>query len=125
MAHFNSASPESLTSSVPRARPRGRRVLRLVVIAAAAFAGIAMLLSCPVAHISQESAARITPGMTVEQAVAIVGAPPDWYDGVGKTNEPSTKGDWHEWTGSQGKIILYPDARGRVARATFYPALSL
>jgi hypothetical protein len=128
MAASNTLVSESLPSSVPPAQWRRRRILRLGMITVAALAGIAtLLLSWPVARISRESAARITPGMTVEQATAVVGAPPGWYDGVGmiSTNAPSTKGDWHEWTGSQGTIILYPDAGGRVARATFYPALSL
>ena len=107
----------------------GHLALAVVIVTAAALAGISMLLlSWPVARISQDSADRITSGMTVEQAVAVVGAPPGWYDGVVmiSTNAPSiTKSEWHEWAGSQGSIILYPDARGRVARAAFYPALQM
>ncbi len=86
-----------------------------------------MLLSWPVARISPQTAARITPGMTVERQTSIVGAEPGWYDGVTgiSTNEQPHMGAWHEWTGARGRLILEPDARGRVKRATFYAALSV
>ncbi len=126
MSRFEVIDPGRLPSGVPAASPRSR-VLRWVVCAAFAVASVAfiLLLSRPLARISGTTAARITPGMTVGQAAAIIGAPPGCYDGVVmmSTNQPPTKRDWHEWIGSRGCIILYPDATGRVAKASFYPAL--
>ena len=64
--------------------------------------------------------------MTAEQAERIVGAPPGWYDGVGgiSTNAPVIKDTW--WRDGPVPVapsILEPDGRGRVKKATFYPAL--
>lgn len=87
---------------------------------------MALLLS-PVARISPETAARIVPGMTVQQAVEIVGAKPGWCDGVGSLNcdAPNEMNYWQEWVGAAGSLILTSDARGNVATAHFYPAITV
>ena len=126
MALSHPVESEPQMSACSPAPPK-RRALRWIAISLASLAGIVtLLLSWPVAHISSETAALITPGMTAYQAERIVGARPGWYDGVGgiSTNEPAIKGDpWRAWTGAQGTLVLSPDQNGRVGKATFYPAL--
>jgi hypothetical protein len=61
--------------------------------------------------------------MTVDEAAAVIGGPPGWYDGVAgiDTSEPPHKGYRPSWCGSNGVIALTLDAQGRVTGADFYP----
>jgi hypothetical protein len=77
----------------------------------------------PVARINSATCARITPGMTVEQACEIVGAPPGLYDGVVgfSSDAPDRMGYIYlSWVGLRGEILVDLDDSGRVSQATFY-----
>ena len=129
MANHHTVDPERQSSHGTPVSTKWRRVLKWSTITVTVVACVVSLLLClPIAEISPETSALITAGMTDQQASAIVGAPPGWYDGIVmiSTNPgPSTKGIWREWTGSRGRLVLDPDTKGRVARATFYPAVSV
>jgi hypothetical protein len=90
------------------------------------------LLRTPIAHITPEDCARIKPGMTWEQVVAILGGPPGRYDGVdvaafrfdaGRPGRKPPGG--RRWYGDRGAIEVVFDGRWCVARATFYPGRAL
>lgn len=78
----------------------------------------------PVVRINEQTCRRIRPGMTEEEAVAAVGVPPGWYDGVGGigADSPPYKGYRPFWIGLRGEISVELDESGRVTAATFYPA---
>jgi hypothetical protein len=82
----------------------------------------AIRLFWPVADIRPTTAARIQPGMTLEQAEQIIGAPCGWYDGLGGMSfdkgAPPGKGDFPSWHGQRGAIVI-GYATGRTA-AKFY-----
>jgi hypothetical protein len=89
---------------------------------------ITILLSWPVARITPQVASRITPGMTFEQTVRIIGGPQHFYDAVTgiSTDAPFIKGgDRWEWVGNQGILTVTPDQTGRVGTVKFYPAHSV
>jgi hypothetical protein len=94
------------------------RTIFIVVFAIAAL--LAFLI--PVARINSATCARIRPGMTEEQAIAIVGVPPGWYDGVGgvSSDAPGYKGYKPTWVALGGEIVVDLDESGRVSQATFY-----
>jgi hypothetical protein len=64
----------------------------------------------PVADIRPTTAAQIQPGMTLEQAEGIIGAPCGWYDGLGGMSfdegSPPAKGDFPSWYGQRGAIVI-------------------
>jgi hypothetical protein len=101
------------------------RTMLLAIFAIAAF-----LAFCrPVARINPAACTRILPGMTAEQAINVVGAPPGWYDGVGgvssdvpyDADSPYDKRfEGLSWVGMRGEIVVQLKL-GRVSKATFYP----
>ena len=86
-----------------------------------------VLLFIPVVRVTPENVARIKHGMTREQVEAILGGPPEWYDGVGGIEffgppYPPDKGrPGFEWTAIDGCVYVVFDGKGRVFEATFYP----
>jgi len=82
-----------------------------------------VLLCAPVARIDQSTCDQIRPGMTLDEAEAIIGAIPGWYDRIWgiQTNSPGYKGYKPYWVGSQGEIILELDQQNCIAEANFYP----
>src|SRR5262245_7610767 len=102
-----------------------RKLMQLFAIAVAIIlATVAALRLCvPLARINQSACDQIQLGMTVDEAGAVIGGPPGWYDGVWgvRTDAPPPYKDQPSWIGSQGEIILRLDAEGRVAEAQFYP----
>jgi hypothetical protein len=87
---------------------------------------IAMLLwfLTPVASINSATCARIKPGMTLEQATEIIGAPQDSYDGVAiyaPSHFPDHKGGGGpSWVGWRGELVLELDELDRVESAKLY-----
>jgi hypothetical protein len=84
-----------------------------------------VLLFIPVVLITPESCARIKPGMTKTQVEAILGGPPDWYDGVGGVQfgaeAPIGKGEAGlDWLASDGDLVVLFDGNGCVVKADFY-----
>lgn len=88
---------------------------------------VAVLLAMftPVAKINPGTCARITRGMTVEQASNVIGASPGWYDGVGGVSSEEPEQEGPDWIGLNGQIILALDESGRVQKATFYPTRTI
>jgi hypothetical protein len=77
----------------------------------------------PIARINSATCARIAPGMTVDQACEIVGAPPGSYDGVVgfSSDAPDRMGyNYLSWVGLRGEILVDLDDSGRVSQASFY-----
>lgn len=95
------------------------RTLFLAVFVVAAL----LAFFTPVARIDPATCARIAPGMTVEQASEIVGAPPGLYDGVVgfSSDAPDRMGYIYlSWVGLGGEILVDLDDSGRVSQAAFY-----
>lgn len=112
-----------------RARRR-RRALRCVGGSLLVVTGlVAAMLAWPVARISPGVAAKIRPGMTLEEVERVVGGPPGRYDGVRSvsTNAPFIMGTdgRREWTGEQGTLVVMPDENGCVSDVAFYPAAAV
>lgn len=97
--------------------------LRALLALVTGVAVIVAMLNLPMARIDAETAARIRPGMTIEEAAAIIGVPEGNYDGVISmyTDRPLTKGYYPEWMGTKGVILLSLDLHERVAQCDFYP----
>jgi hypothetical protein len=112
------------------------RALRCLAISLARFAVTLGLGACavllmvaavrlfqPVADIRPTTAARIQPGMTLEQAEQIIGAPCGWYDGLGgmyfDKGSPPAKGDFPSWHGQKGAIVI-GYATGSTAAKFYY-----
>lgn len=66
---------------------------------------------------------RIQPGMTVWEAIDVVGLPLGSYDGICRwdSNAPARgKGTMPSWIGINGEIVLILDGNDRVVRAEFH-----
>lgn len=105
-----------------------RVVVALGLVASVALMGIAGFRLCqPVVQVGFETVAQIQPGMTEEEAVAIIGAPCGWYDGVWgiSTGAPKGKGHRSYWRTNQGELVLNPKDPNVKTTAAFYPARSI
>ena len=108
--------------------PHVRRIL--LAVGGVIICLLLCLLVSPVTRITPENCARIKPGMTQKQVEAILGGPPDWYDGMGgfqfDAASPTGKGaDGLEWAASHGDVDVVFDGKGCVVKATFYPGHAL
>jgi len=98
--------------------------LRTLLVLVTGIAIVLAMLNAPLARIDAETAALIRPGMTIQEATAIIGGPEGKYDGVQGmyTDQPATKGYYPEWMGAKGVIMLSLNAQeDRVAISEFYP----
>jgi hypothetical protein len=103
-----------------------RFIVVVALVASVTLLGIGGFRLCkPVADVRPETASRIQPGMTEDEASAIVGAPSGWYDGVVmmSSGAPKRKGHVPKWYGRRG-VLVYDQQRGD-ANAEFYPAKSV
>lgn len=107
-------------------RPFCKYARAFAIASGVSFAIVAVvLLFMPVACINQSACDQIQPGMTVSDAEAIIGARPDWYDGVFqiRTGAPGYKGYCPNWIGSDGEIMLVLNEQRLVSAARFYPGV--
>lgn len=102
---------------MPRQSGHGTLYLKIFVVV------VTLWFVRPVARINSATCRRILPGMTIEQATNIIGAPPGQYDGVESYIDDSdrVKIGLH-WTGLQGTIVVVPDGSRYVGHARFYPS---
>jgi hypothetical protein len=94
------------------------------IIAIIAAIAIVILLCVPVVRTDQSTCGKIRPGMTLEDARAIIGGEEGTYDGMNSYSGDCakySKGYFPTWVSIDGMIVLETDSDGRIFEAKFIP----